>query len=57
MITNCKVCDAVIDTELGADSPSEHADAEGTLDDPRAPGDWDDECAPCYYGREPDWDG
>jgi hypothetical protein len=48
-ITTCRHCNATIETSFGADSPSEHAGAEGTSDDPRAPGDWDDVCDYCNY--------
>jgi hypothetical protein len=51
MLTECRHCGAAIETTFGADSPAEHQDAEGTPDDPRAPGDWDDVCAPCGYGE------
>lgn len=49
MRTHCRHCNAVIETTYGADSPADHADAEGTHDDPRAPGDWDNVCAVCNY--------
>lgn len=48
--TQCRVCGAWIALVYGADSPAEHANHEGTREDPRAPGDWDDICAPCGYG-------
>jgi hypothetical protein len=47
--TTCRHCGATIDPKLGADAPGTHADAEGTQDDPRAPGDWDNVCEICGY--------
>jgi hypothetical protein len=46
-LVQCKHCEAWIDLDFGADSPAEHADAEGTQEDPRSPGDWDDVCDQC----------
>ena len=50
MLRNCIHCGDYIETELGEEGPGEHQDAQGTADDPKAPGDWDDVCAPCFYG-------
>ena len=50
-LTNCKHCDAYIDLAFGADEPAMHADATGDQDDPRSPGDVDDVCDQCYYGK------
>lgn len=52
MRTRCRHCAAEIETTFGADSPAEHQDAEGTSDDPRAPGDYDNVCAVCNYRDE-----
>lgn len=49
VITECKYCGAVIDTEYGKDAPAEHSDAAGTTTDPRSPGDRDDVCDVCCY--------
>lgn len=48
-MTTCHNCGAIINPEFGADSPVDHQDAEGTHDDPRAPGDYDNVCAVCNY--------
>ena len=49
----CRKCGAHINLAFGADSPAEHSEAEGTIDDPRAPGDRDDICANCDYDPDP----
>lgn len=49
----CKVCGAWINLEYGKDSPAEHQDHAGTIEDPRAPGDRDDICDHCDYGKCP----
>jgi hypothetical protein len=50
-ITRCKECGAYINTAYGATSPAAHADHAGTKEDPRSPGDWDDICDACGYGK------
>jgi hypothetical protein len=50
MREECIHCGATIETEYGADSPAEHAGNEGTPEDPRAPGDWNNICDVCNYG-------
>lgn len=50
-LTECRHCGATIETAYGEDPPSEHSDAEGTPDDPRAPGDYDNICDVCNYGK------
>jgi hypothetical protein len=52
MLTKCKKCGAWIETTYGADEPAAHLDHEGTQDDPRAPGDYDDICDQCNYGED-----
>jgi hypothetical protein len=49
MLTKCIACGCWIETDFGADSPAEHLDAEGTVDDPRSPGDTDELCDVCDY--------
>lgn len=49
--TRCKHCGAWINPAFGADSPADHSDARGTLADPRSPGDYDDVCDQCNYGK------
>lgn len=51
MRTRCKKCGCWIETDYGAEAPAAHLDAEGTYDDPRSPGDHDDICDQCDYGR------
>jgi len=46
-LERCIHCGAYINPEFGADSPATHADAEGTEDDPRSPGDYDNVCDVC----------
>ena len=48
-LTQCKKCNAWVDLNYGADSPSVHSGAKGTKSDPRSPGDWDDICDVCCY--------
>lgn len=50
-LVQCVHCDAWIDLAFGADSPAKHADAEGTREDPRSPGDVNYICDVCYYGK------
>lgn len=50
-LTRCKHCGAYINLAFGAVSPAVHADAAGTKRDPRSPGDRDDVCDQCYYGK------
>lgn len=49
MRTRCVHCEAEIETEFGAEAPSAHAGAEGTPNDPRSPGDYDNICDVCNY--------
>lgn len=49
MLNKCRHCGQYIETRFGADAPADHADAQGTREDPHAPGDWDDICARCNY--------
>lgn len=49
--TKCKHCGAWINPAFGADGPHEHQEAQGTKRDPKAPGDYDNICAECNYGR------
>lgn len=51
MITRCKHCGCYIDTDLGEESPGATQDNEGSKDDPRATGEWDDICDQCNYGK------
>jgi hypothetical protein len=48
MITRCRHCDCLIDTQLGEIPPNGEHHA-GTTDDPRAPGDYDNVCDVCNY--------
>ena len=48
--TRCGRCDRHIDTRLGLHLPARYAHRTGTADNPLAPGDFDDVCAPCDYG-------
>lgn len=50
-LTKCIHCDAWINPALGADSPAEHSGHEGTETDPRTPGDFDNVCDDCNYGK------
>jgi hypothetical protein len=51
MLSKCIHCGCCIQTDYGADSPAEHMGHEGTPDDPRAPGDWDNVCDVCNYDK------
>lgn len=48
-LTRCIHCEAFINPKFGEDSPAEHAGHEGTKEDPRAPGDYDNVCDYCNY--------
>lgn len=50
-LTRCCDCGAYIDPSKGAVPPTGEY-TEGTRDDPRAPGDWDDICDHCGYGAD-----
>lgn len=50
-LVRCTHCRAWIDLAFGTDEPAAHADAVGTKTDPRSPGDQDDVCDQCYYGK------
>ncbi len=50
-LTQCIHCDKWINPAFGADSPAEHQGASGTKKDPFAPGDYDNVCALCNYGK------
>lgn len=47
----CKHCNAWIDTALSSKPIGETSENAGTESDPRAPGDHDDICAQCNYGK------
>ena len=49
--TRCIHCRAEIETAFGCEPPGAHDGAEGTFDDPRAPGDYDNVCDVCNYGE------
>ncbi len=52
MITRCIHCNCFIETRLGELPPGgENAEHIGTFDDPKAPGDWDNICDQCNYGK------
>lgn len=46
--TKCHNCGAIVNPALGAEAPTGEAH-EGTYDDPRAPGDYDNVCDVCNY--------
>lgn len=48
-LAKCKHCGAWINPQYGADAPALHQGHEGTAEDPRAPGDYDDICDVCNY--------
>jgi hypothetical protein len=48
-VVRCKECGCYIDVAYGAEEPAAHQDADGTEDDPRSPGDYDDICDVCDY--------
>jgi hypothetical protein len=50
-LSRCMHCDAFINPKYGADSPAVHAGHEGTEEDPRAPGDYDNICDVCNYAK------
>lgn len=50
-ITRCIHCNCYINLAYGSVSPGEHSEHSGRKDDPRAPGDWDDICDVCNYGK------
>lgn len=52
-LCKCLKCKKWINPAFGLDGVSEHQEAIGTRTDPRAPGDWDDVCAVCYYNSTP----
>jgi hypothetical protein len=49
--TICRNCGRTINPAFGEDHPGDHDGAEGTSDDPLAPGDWDNVCAECCYNK------
>ena len=49
-LRTCDTCGKWIDPNYGADEPAAHTDTTGTRDDPHAPADTDNECAPCAWG-------
>ena len=49
-IVKCKKCGCYIDLRLGEFSPAEYADREGTKEETRSPGDYDNICDVCCYG-------
>lgn len=51
MLIRCINCFCWIETDYGNDSPVEHIDTEGTLEDPRSPGDRNELCDVCDYGK------
>jgi hypothetical protein len=50
-LTRCIHCDAYINPQYGKYSPAEHSGHSGTEEDPRAPGDYDNICDSCNYGK------
>lgn len=50
-LTRCIHCGKWINPEFGAVSPAEHSETAGTKNDPHAPGDYDNVCAPCNYDK------
>lgn len=51
-LVRCKRCNCYVDLELGAIEPALTSMNDGSKEYPKAPGDWDDECADCYYGKD-----
>lgn len=49
--TQCIHCGSWINPAYGKDAPAEHSGHAGTLTDPRAPGDYDNICDVCNYGK------
>lgn len=51
-LARCIHCDCWIDPKLGELPPGgENSEHEGTEEDPKAPGDWDDICDYCNYAK------
>jgi hypothetical protein len=50
-LTRCKHCNCFINPKYGEDAPAEHQDHDGSKEDPRAPGDYDNICDRCNYGK------
>jgi hypothetical protein len=51
-LTRCMHCDCFIDPALGEFPPGgEHSEHSGEIDDPRAPGDFDNVCDYCNYSK------
>lgn len=50
-LSRCIHCGAWINTEYGIDAPGTNQGHAGTKDDPRAPGDFDNICDDCQYGK------
>lgn len=50
-LVRCKYCRAWINLDFGKDAPALHTGATGTKDDPRTPGDYDNVCDVCNYGK------
>lgn len=48
-LQKCIHCHEWINPELGRLSPGQEGETAGTTDNPHAPGDWDNICAPCNY--------
>jgi hypothetical protein len=51
-LRTCRECGCWVDLKLGEFSPGTTGDREGTLEGPRAPGDWDDICENCDYDTD-----
>lgn len=51
LLRQCIHCRKWIDPAFGMEAPSEHQEAAGTKRDPCAPGEYDNICAPCNYGK------
>jgi hypothetical protein len=49
-LRKCIHCHEWIKPSLGEHAPGTEGDTAGTTDDPHAPGDYDNICAPCNYG-------
>lgn len=48
-LVNCEECGCYINLEFGQYEIAEYAGREGTEEDPRSPGDYDDICDVCCY--------
>ena len=48
----CRHCGALVNPAFAVDSPATHSGAEGTITDPRSPGDHQRCCDQCCYGDE-----